>query len=111
MGWGLGKLFMSDSDGLFPAVELEHVDLVDVGVEVGAGVKMRHRAFDPDAVMLVPPSLDEWLLSRVKYLAGFPRRESRGSMGSRVPDGLLRVDSRTVPRGVVSGCANDPKST
>lgn len=53
---------MSDSDGLFPAVDLEHVDpVVGGGVEAGAGVNKRFRGFDPDAVMLVPPSLDEWL--------------------------------------------------
>ncbi len=53
---------MSDSDGLFPATELEHVDrVVDDGVEAGAGVNKRFRAFEPAAVMLVPPSLDEWL--------------------------------------------------
>lgn len=53
---------MSDSDGLFPAADLEHVDPVVVdGVEVGAGVNKRFRAFEPAAVMLVPPSLDEWL--------------------------------------------------
>ncbi|MEC5148730.1 hypothetical protein RCH22_000371 [Cryobacterium psychrotolerans] len=51
---------MSDSDGLFPATELEHVELVvDDGVEAGAGVNKRFRAFEPAAVMLVPPSLDE----------------------------------------------------
>jgi len=55
-------LLMSDSDGLFPAMELEHVDpVVDGGVEAGAGVNKRFRAFEPGAVMLVPPSLDEWL--------------------------------------------------
>lgn len=54
---------MSDSDGLFPATEIEHVDPVidDDGVEAGAGVNKRFRAFEPAAVMLVPPSLDEWL--------------------------------------------------
>ena len=53
---------MSDSDGLFPVTDLEHVDLVvDDGVEAGAGVNKRFRAFEPAAVMLVPPSLDEWL--------------------------------------------------
>ncbi|SEO12979.1 Transposase domain, partial [Cryobacterium luteum] len=57
---------MSDSDGLFPAAELEHVDVdvdvvVDDGVEAGAGVNKRFRTFEPAAVMLVPPSLDEWL--------------------------------------------------
>jgi transposase len=53
---------MSDSDGLCPAVELEHVDpVVDECVESGAGVNKGFRAFDPDAVMLVPPSLNDWL--------------------------------------------------
>ena len=28
---------------------------------MGAGIHKRFRAFEPDAVMLVPPSLDEWL--------------------------------------------------
>ena len=53
--WGLGKLLMSDSDGLFPAAELEHVGpVVDDGVAAGAGVNKRFRAFEPAAVMLVP---------------------------------------------------------
>ena len=53
---------MSDWDGLFPAADLEHVDpVVDVGVEAGASVTKRVRGFEPAAVMLVPPSLDEWL--------------------------------------------------
>nr|WP_233198071.1 IS1182 family transposase [Cryobacterium sp. Y50] len=34
---------------------------MDDGVEAGAGVNKRFRAFEPAAVMLVPPSLDEWL--------------------------------------------------
>ena len=56
----MGKLLMSDSDGLFPAAEPKHVDRVaDEGVVAGAGANKRFRAFDPDAVMLVPPSLDE----------------------------------------------------
>lgn len=61
---------MSDSDGLFPAAKLEHVDaVIDQGVEAGAGVNMRFRAFEPDAVMLVPPPLDEWLPQ--KHLSRF----------------------------------------
>ncbi len=35
--------------------------LDDGRVETGAGVKKRFMAFELDAVMLVPPSLDEWL--------------------------------------------------
>jgi hypothetical protein len=50
---------MSDSDGLFPAAELEHVDLViDDGVEAGGGVNKRFRAFEPAAVMLVPEDVN-----------------------------------------------------
>ena len=52
---------MGDSDGLFDAADLEHVEPVEAGVEVGAGVNKRFRAFEPHAVMLVPPSFDEWL--------------------------------------------------
>lgn len=53
---------MSDSARLFPAVGLERVDpAASAGVVAGAGVNKRFRAFDPDAVMLVLPSLDEWL--------------------------------------------------
>jgi len=43
---------MSDSDGLFPATELEHVDpVVDDSVEAGAAVNKRCRACEPAAVM------------------------------------------------------------
>lgn len=49
-------------DGLFPEELVERVEMVDDGgVEAGAGVNKRFRAFEPNAVMLVPPSLDEWL--------------------------------------------------
>ncbi|MET4782057.1 hypothetical protein ABIB56_002058 [Glaciihabitans sp. UYNi722] len=50
-----------DLDGLFDAADLEYVEPAGAGVEVGAGVNKRFRAFEPHAVMLVPPSLDEWL--------------------------------------------------
>ena len=39
------------------------------GVVAGAGVNKRLRAFEPSAVMLVPPSLDEWLPQN--YLSRF----------------------------------------
>jgi transposase len=53
---------VDDSGFLFDATGLERVIPVDDGgVEVGAGIHKRFRAFEPDAVMLVPPSLDEWL--------------------------------------------------
>src|SRR5665648_1195889 len=53
---------MDDSGSLFDVTGLKRVEPVDDGgVEVGAGVNKRFRAFEPHAVMLVPPSLDEWL--------------------------------------------------
>ena len=49
-------------DGLFDESAVPRVEVVDDGrVDASAGVKKRFRAFEPDAVMLVPPSLDEWL--------------------------------------------------
>lgn len=51
---------MSDADGLFPADDVEHVELAQ-RVEPGAGASKRFKPFHPDQVMLVPPSLDEWL--------------------------------------------------
>jgi transposase len=53
----------SDSqDGLFDEALVERVEPAGDGVvEAGAGVNKRFKPFDPDAVMLVPPSLDEWL--------------------------------------------------
>jgi transposase len=56
------QLGMDDSDALFDVTGLKRVEPVDDGgVEVGAGIHKRFRAFEPDAIMLVPPSLDEWL--------------------------------------------------
>jgi len=54
---------MGDSGELFDVNGLRVEKSVDDGfsVEVGAGIHKRFRAFEPDAVMLVPPSLDEWL--------------------------------------------------
>ncbi len=49
-------------DGLFAADLVERVDVADDGrADLNGGVNKRFRAFEPDAVMLVPPSLDEWL--------------------------------------------------
>jgi len=50
-------------DGLFEESLVERIEpVVDEGlVETGAGVNKRFKAFEPGAVMLVPPSLDEWL--------------------------------------------------
>lgn len=53
---------MGDSDGLFDAADLEHVEPVEAGVEVGAGVNKRFRAFEPHAVICSRPSA-VWLLS------------------------------------------------
>ncbi|MGX1163556.1 transketolase-like protein [Arthrobacter sp. SLBN-100] len=49
-------------DGLFDEALVERVERPEDGiVETGAGLNKRFKAFEPDAVMLVPPSLDEWL--------------------------------------------------
>lgn len=50
--------------GLFAAEAVEGIDpLVDAEKRVDAndGATKRCKPFEPDAVMLVPPSLDEWL--------------------------------------------------
>lgn len=49
-----GGLF---DQGLVPQVEPS----VDAPVDANGGINKRFKPFDPDAVMLVPPSLDEWL--------------------------------------------------
>ncbi|GAA5228009.1 hypothetical protein GCM10025778_25420 [Paeniglutamicibacter antarcticus] len=49
-------------DGLFEESLVERIEVsVDDRIDLNAGVKKRFKAFEPDAVMLVPPSLDEWL--------------------------------------------------
>ena len=50
------------SDGLFGESLLERVVPDATVIEAGAGIHKRFKAFDPDAVMMVPPSL-EGLLS------------------------------------------------
>lgn len=68
-GWRLGKLGMAvhdssrdaSDDGLFDAANLEHVEISEPVPDANAGVNKRFRAFVPNQVMLVPPSLDEWL--------------------------------------------------
>src|SRR5690625_4473265 len=48
--------------GLFAAESVERVDpVVDGRADTNGGTKKRFKPFEPDAVMLVPPSLDEWL--------------------------------------------------
>ena len=48
--------------GLFDESLVERVEpLVEVPMDANGGIKKRVKAFDPDAVMLVPPSLEEWL--------------------------------------------------
>lgn len=52
----------SPQDGLFAESLVERVETpVDEAMDANAGAKKRFKAFEPDAVMLVPPSLDEWL--------------------------------------------------
>lgn len=49
-------------DGLFDESVVARVEVADDGrVDTNGGVKKRFREFAPDVVMLVPPSLDEWL--------------------------------------------------
>ena len=48
-------------DGLFDESLVERVVPDPSVIEAGAGIHKRFRLFDPDAVMMVPPSLDEWL--------------------------------------------------
>lgn len=49
-------------DGLFDEALIERVEVpVDDVVDARGGVNKRFRPFEPDAVMLVPPSLEEWL--------------------------------------------------
>lgn len=52
----------SPRDGLFDESLVERVELpTDVPMDANGGANKRFRAFEPHAVMLVPPSLDEWL--------------------------------------------------
>lgn len=52
----------SSQDGLFDESLVERVEQpADVGMDTNGGARKRFKAFEPDAVMLVPPSLDEWL--------------------------------------------------
>lgn len=49
-------------DGFFDESVVERVPVVDDGrIDASGGVNKRFKAFEPDALMLVPPSLDEWL--------------------------------------------------
>lgn len=52
----------SGMDGLFDESLVERRGLpTDTPVDTNGGANKRFKAFEPDAVMLVPPSLDEWL--------------------------------------------------
>ena len=49
-------------DGLFDAGLIERVQAsADDRIDLNGGERKRFKAFEPDAVMLVPPSLEEWL--------------------------------------------------
>lgn len=62
-GWKNQGMDTGSQDGLFDEALVERVEpREDEGImETGAGINKRFKAFEPDAVMLVPPSLDEWL--------------------------------------------------
>ena len=52
----------SAQDGLFDESLVERVEQpADVPMDANGGINKRFKAFEPDAVMLVPPSLEEWL--------------------------------------------------
>ena len=52
----------SGLDGLFDESLVERVELpIGVPMDANGGARKRFKAFEPDAVMLVPPSLEEWL--------------------------------------------------
>lgn len=49
-------------DGLFDESMVERVEVPAADrIDLNGGARKRFKAFEPDAVMLVPPSLDEWL--------------------------------------------------
>jgi transposase len=49
-------------EGLFDEALVERVEQpADVPMDANGGVRKRFKAFEPDAVMLAPPSLEEWL--------------------------------------------------
>ena len=61
VAWRL-LLPLSPLGGLFVEALIERVEVpVDDVVDANGGVNKRFKAFEPDAVMLVPPSLEEWL--------------------------------------------------
>jgi len=77
----------------------------------GAGIHKRFKAFDPGAVMMVPPSLDEWLPETQKILAAEvsdllanadaidqaeDTRFGKDKRGDELPAELARRESRLV---------------
>src|SRR5660397_151576 len=91
---------MDDPDALFDVTGLKRVEPVDDGgVEVGAGVNKRFRSFEPDAVMLVPPSLDEWLLVKA-FNTNFAATLATGKVGGGATTTVL-----------VAGDDSDAKAT
>jgi len=96
---------MDDSDALFDVTGLKRVEPVDDGgVEVGAGVNKRFRSFEPDAVMLVPPSLDEWLLVKA-FNTNFAATLATGKVGGGATTTVLvagdDADAKATLIGVV----------
>jgi len=68
--WGMDT-GSSSQDGLFAEGLVERIETPDDGrMDANGGVKKRFKAFEPDAVMLVPPSLDEWLPQKGLMIAG-----------------------------------------
>ena len=95
-------------DGLFDESFVERVVPDATVIEAGAGIYKRFKAFDPDAVMMVPPSLDEWLpethLSR--FIADIVEREldlSRFYAGYGKAKGQPPYDPRLMVRVLLYG--------
>jgi len=72
---------LAPTEGLFDETLVERAEPAagEDPADANAGVNMRFRAFDPNAVMLVPPSLDEWLPQNC--LARFHRRDRHQGTG------------------------------
>lgn len=53
---------IGSQDRLFGESVVERLDVRDGGrIDANGGTRKHLKSFEPDAVMLVPPSLDEWL--------------------------------------------------
>ena len=98
----------SSDCGLFSAADLDHVEVAASLPDANAGANKRFKPFDPDRVVMVPPSLDEWLpeghLSR--FIAGIVDAEldlSRFYAAYAKAKGFPPYDPRLMVRVLVYG--------